>query len=183
MSTDHLHRNLSMRQLKLTVFSLSALALHCAPAHAQGCPAGTYPMSGNGVFTCLPDPNYNQQQQSPQSATPTPVRAWESHWGAIATDEPHGVVGSSSGVRSAEKAERKAIEDCKSKGGSNCKLQLSYSNGCGALLVGDKTFNLNWGGSEKEAIQKAMTVCTASDTGCHVYFTSCSQAARLSGIS
>ena len=127
---------------------------------------------------CAPIPGYGQQQQE-RHVTDAPSPKWESRWGAIATDEPKGVVGSSSGLLSSSKAENVAIDDCRSKGGSNCKLQLSYSNGCGALLVGDKTFNLNWGSTEEIAIQKAMTVCKASDTGCHVYFTSCSMPTLL----
>lgn len=155
------------------VLVISAVA---GAAYAQGCPAGTYPWSGNGVFTCLPDPNYNQQQESPQGNSARPVRGWESRWGAIATDEPHGIVGSARNASSEKAAKRVAMDDCKSKGGTTCTLQISYSNGCGVLIVGDNSFNLNAGGTEALAIQKAMDVCKAGDTGCHVHFTSCSQA-------
>ncbi|SFR90128.1 protein of unknown function [Dyella sp. OK004] len=155
-----------------TLFGLLAFQ---TPAFAQGCPAGTYPWSGNGVFTCLPDPSYNQQQQ-PQSTPSTLLGKWESRWGAIATDESNGVVGSSTGMLKEQQAKDAAIADCKTKGGATCKFAVSYANGCGAMVVGDKRFNVDRAATEQEAIKLSMKACSAEDTNCHVYFSSCSQA-------
>jgi len=166
--------------MKLRTFILSMLLFGLmafrVPAHAEGnCPPGYYPIGGQGVQGCAPYPNQGQQQQQPQNL---PSVVWESRWGAIATDEPHGVVGSSSGLTGENLARKLAMVDCRSKGGVNCTLQIVFSNGCGALLVGDKTFNLDVGETEGIAIQKAMDVCKDGDTGCHVYFTTCSPAVR-----
>ena len=166
-----------MKLLTLTLLLLGLLAFRM-PAHAEGnCPPGYYPIGGQGVQGCAPYPNQGQQQQRPQQPN-LPPAVWESRWGAIATDEPHGVLGSSSGLLSKSAAQDGAMADCKSKGGSNCVLQMTFSNGCSALTVGDKTFNLNVGETEAIATQKAMEVCKAGDTGCHVYFTTCSPSVR-----
>lgn len=166
-----------MKSVIALALLLGLLALQSV-AHAQGCPSGTYPWSGNGVFTCLPDSNYNQQQQQPsQNGAPkTPSAQWESRWGAIATDEAKGIVGSSTGLKKEKQAVDSAIANCKSKGGTDCKFAVSYANGCGAMVVGDKQFNVNRASTEQEAIQMSMRTCNAQDTNCHVYFTSCSQA-------
>jgi hypothetical protein len=88
------------------------------------------------------------------------------------------VIGSSNDALTENDAKAKAIADCKYKGGATCALKSTFSNGCGALLVGDKGFNVNSGATEEIAIQKAMDVCKASSTGCHVYFTTCSPSVR-----
>ena len=153
---------------------LALLTLHL-PLQAEGrCPPGYYPWDTPGVSSCIPIPGYNQQQQQPNP--PRPLGHWESRWGAIATDESNGVVGSSTGMLKEQQARDAAIADCKSKGGANCKFAVSYANGCGAMVVGDKRFNVDRAATEQEAIQLSMKACTADDTNCHVYFTSCSQA-------
>lgn len=68
------------------------------------------------------------------------------------------------------------MDDCKTKGGANCTLQVSYANGCGAVVVGDTVFNANWGHDEKEATKKGLQMCEKDSKNCHVYFTTCSQA-------
>jgi len=163
----------SLALLCLTV-AICALSTH---THAQvaGCAPGDISWSGGGVSTCLPG-NTPPPEPSP-TIQPLPPN-WESRWGAIVTDEPHGIVGASSEKLNASAAEASAVEDCKSKGGTDCTVRVSFSNGCGVLLVGDKTFNVNWGDSESTAIKKGMAVCTANDTGCHVYFKTCSPPVR-----
>ncbi|WP_266169273.1 DUF4189 domain-containing protein [Dyella subtropica] len=157
---------------------LLGITMSYAPAHAEGgCPPGQIPYSGTDIGSCGPIPGYNQQQQPQAPAVPPP--RWESRWGAIATDEPHGIVGASRNGLSEKAAKHDAIADCKSKGGVTCTMQISYSNGCGVLLVGDKTFNLNAGSTETIAVQKAMDVCKAGNASCQVYFTSCSPAQRV----
>lgn len=116
-------------------------------------------------------------QQSPQTPQPAPPQ-WASRWGAIATDGDKGVVGSASGSASRAIAEKTAMSDCQSKGGAPCKLQVSYANGCGALVVGDKVFDADWGNTKEEAIGKATKVCSAESANCHAYFTTCSPAVQ-----
>lgn len=167
-----------MKQLILITLLLGSLIFHLS-AHAEnGCPPGMIPYSGTAISSCGPTPPGYYQQNPPQAPAPPPPQ-WESRWGAIATDAPKGVIGSSSGVLTEDDAGTRAIADCKSKGGSTCTLKATYSNGCGVLLVSDKAFNVNWGPSESIAIQKGMEVCKTGGTGCRVYFTSCSPAVRV----
>jgi len=136
-----------------------------------GCQAGSGVCNG---------PQQLQQQQSVQQQAPqAPPEKWESRWGAIATDEPHGVLGSSAGISTGEGAGRVAINDCRIKGGIDCTLQVSYANGCGALVVGDKVFNANWGATVDEAVQKGLSMCKKASPNCHVYYTTCSPAVRV----
>jgi hypothetical protein len=166
-----------MKPLALMSLLLSLLIFHVF-AHADGnCPQGYYSIGGQDVQGCAPIPGYGQQQPSRDTAAPPPQ--WESRWGAIATDAPKGVIGSSSGAQTENNAETEAISDCRSKGGANCTLKATYSNGCGVLLVSDQAFNVNWGPTEAVAIQNGMEVCKKGGNGCRVYFTSCSPAVRI----
>jgi hypothetical protein len=111
------------------------------------------------------------QQQTPQ---------WESRWGAIVTDGSKAVLGVAHGKMSKPDAETFAMIDCRSKGGTQCKLQVSYANSCGVLVVGDQGFNASNAPTLDEAIQSSMKVCRADgDTGCHVYYSDCSPAERV----
>jgi len=174
-----------MKQLFLCAFLLALMLVHPS-GHAQTYPcagSGAGPgevvvgqtQAGNGVASFL----LCQSQDDAQGAAAQPQPQWSTRWGAIVTDEPHGIVGSSAGTASEALAERTAMIDCKAKGGVNCTKQISFSNSCAALLVGDKTFNVNSGETEAIASQKAMAVCTANDTGCQVYFKICSLPARI----
>ena len=159
------------------LFLLGLLIFHM-PAHAEGgCPPGMIPYSGTDINSCGPIPPGYYQQASQIPNTPSP--RWESRWGAIATDAPKGIIGSSSAALSEKDAGAKAIADCKSKGGATCTLKATYANGCGVLLVSDKAFNVNWGPTEAVAIQKGMEVCKTGGSGCRVYFSSCSPAAQI----
>jgi len=167
-----------MKLLTLTLLAL-ALLLFEVSARAEGnCPPGYYPIGGQGVQGCAPYPN----QAQPQQQRPAPAlqpQQWESRWGAIVTDGVKGVIGSASGMSGQAQAEQSAMADCQAKGGSDCKLAVSYANGCGAMVVGDKRFNVDRGSTEEAAIQASMKTCNAEDTNCRVYFTTCSLAKRI----
>lgn len=140
--------------------------------HAQGCPAGTYAWSGNGVFTCLPDPSYQQPNQQQQQAAQT--MKWADRWEALATDANTGTLGASSGMVSRSAAEKQALDDCRAKGGSDCKIQISNANGCMAMVLGDNLFNVQDGNSESEAVEKSMKQCKSADKNCKVFYSNCS---------
>lgn len=155
----------------------------CWPVHAQVFPCGGsepgvvvvgQTQSGQGVGSIPLCQTVEQTQNSKTQAA-----QWESRWGAITADVGHGVVGSSSGAPDANAAEHEAVADCQAKGGSDCKVQISFANGCDVMLTGKKTFNLNWGATQAEATQKAIQTCAANDTDCQVYFSTCSPPARL----
>lgn len=153
------------------------------PAHAQVYPcSGPGPGevvvgqtdAGNGVAPMLLCQRV-QTSQAPQ----TPQPQWQSRWGAIATDADKAAVGSATGLMTQDEAERSAVTDCLAKGGKDCKLQVSYANGCGAMVLGDKAFTVNFGNTEAEAIEKATSICSTSSSNCHAYFTTCSPAVRV----
>jgi len=160
----------------LLLILLGLLGFH-APVQAQtACPPGMIPYgTAQDQSVCGPAPNAQGSRQ-PSSA---PAILWETRWGAIATDGDKGVLGTAAGEKSENKASSTAIADCKAKGGSACKLQLTYSNGCGAMVVGSPGFSTAGAGTKEEAIQKSMAICGSDgDTACHVYYTECSQARR-----
>jgi hypothetical protein len=127
---------------------------------------------------CGPDPN--AQQQSPEQSAPAqpPIR-WAASWQAIATDTPKGVLGTSKDQANRQLAEVAALTDCRAKGGTDCTLQISYGNGCIAMVVGDRVMNMNGGGTEDEAAQKGLKMCNSADTHCHVYYSACSLPQRI----
>lgn len=151
---------------------LACLAGISITGHAQvACPAGWIPYSAT---SCGPAPG---AQAAP--AQQAPAVSWESRWGAIATDIPKGILGTASNVLSRKQAESTALSDCKAKGGANCIIQVSYSNSCGVMVVGDKVLNTNAAPTLKEATDKGMSMCSQSDTNCQVYFSDCSLAKRV----
>ena len=123
------HINLAGALLALSCFSIDV--------HAEGnCPPGSYPIGGRATAACAPIPGNGGQQQAPRA--PEPV--WEDRWGAMATDEPRGVLGAVTGYPNEQTAQQAALSDCKAKGGINCTLTNSYRNGCIALTVSDSSF-------------------------------------------
>lgn len=156
-------------------FLLSLLGLSKAGVvSAQGgCPPGQYPVSGEGWNYCAPIPVYDQSPTSSQPEQP-PTR-WKSRWGAIATDGVKGVLGTATGEADQSEAEQKALAQCHTKGGSACKIQTSYANGCAAMIVGNNGFSTAIGSTIEEAVSKGTKICRSDgDTNCHVYYTDCS---------
>lgn len=154
---------------------LNLLGFHSVAYAQTACPPGMIPYgTAQDQSVCGPAP-------SSQPAQPkAPAIVWESRWGAIATDGDKGVLGTSINEKSQKKAESKAMADCQAKGGSPCKLQISYSNGCGAMVVGSNGFSTAYAGTKEEAIEKSMAVCKSDgDSACHVYYTECSPAKRV----
>ncbi len=145
----------------------------------DGCPPGMIPANGTNINSCVPIPvGYysNQQQAQPQ---PPPPR-WARRWGAIATDEPKGVLGTATGMASRSDAEQSAIANCQAKGGAPCRLEIAYDNECVALVVSSKDYSINTGDTENAANQLAMKTCGSDgDPNCHVYYSACSLPARI----
>ncbi|QVX40699.1 DUF4189 domain-containing protein (plasmid) [Ralstonia solanacearum] len=148
-------------------------------AQAQtACPPGMIPYgTAQNQSVCGADPN--AQQQGPgQSAAPS-VR-WASNWQALATDTPKGILGISKDEPNRALAEVAALRDCRAKGGTDCTLQISYGNGCVAMVVGDRLMNMNGGITEDDATQKGLKMCRgAGDANCHVYYSACSLPQRI----
>jgi len=148
--------------------------------HAEGgCPPGLIPASGTNINSCVPIPPgyYNNQQGVQQPQPPQPL--WANRYGAIATDIPNRSGGISVNESDRSRAEQVAIANCQSNGGSNCSLEISYGNGCVALVGGKTGHNAKSGPTIEAATQAAMKVCDAADTHCQVTYAACSLAVRI----
>ncbi|HWX65266.1 MAG TPA: DUF4189 domain-containing protein [Rhodanobacter sp.] len=164
-----------MKSTSLQRLLTSLLLFAVGVAHAEdGCPSGQIPHSGTDPNSCGPiPPGYynNKPQQSPSR--------WVDHWGAIATYAPTGILGTSTNLPGQSQAEQSALADCQSKGGTTCKIQLSYRNQCAVVVVGDKGYNATPGATMDLANQAGMKVCSDADTNCHVYYSACSLPVRV----
>jgi len=131
---------------KRLLFALIACASWRVTAWSEGgCPPGQYPQQGQGWQACVPIPGSSTNTGSPKPQ-------WIEQWQAIATDAHNGVVGVSKDKASPDDSVQAAISDCKSKGGINCRIEISFGNGCVAMVFGNSLKNTQ-GGETKEAFQ------------------------------
>jgi hypothetical protein len=145
-------------------------------AHAEGgCPPGQYPQEGQGWRTCVPVPGANNAQQ-PLAAPPP---RWEDHWQAIATDKQKAVIGTSINNSSSDDSAQAAVSDCHAKGGVSCEVQITYRNGCVAMVVGKSLMNTQGESTLAEAEKSALAKCNEADTNCRVYYSSCNLPVRV----
>lgn len=148
--------------------------------HAEeGCPAGMLPANGNNINSCVPIPPGYYQQDRSHSANPPPMPLWEDRWGALATDTTTGVIGTATDMLSSDQAEKSAMNQCIKNGGTQCKSEGWYKDGCIALIVGDRNLNIQTGGSLNQAVDSGIKVCTKDDVNCHVYYSGCSLPVRI----
>lgn len=167
--------------MKNRYWLLSGLLLMSTVIHAEGnCPPGYYPTGApsgqGGPQSCAPIPEYNVEQQK---ALPQRQPKWVEQWMAIATDAVKGSLGTATDMTNRSQAERVAIADCRSKGGTQCKIDVSYANGCAAMVAGDMGYNVHGGPSLEEATILAMKTCTAATSNCHIYYSACSLPKRV----
>lgn len=158
---------------------IGLLLLTIRVVHGEGgCPAGFQPSgaapSPQNPVACRPIQNYDRQQ----TQRPPPPQ-WVTRWGAIAADSAKGILGTASSMADGPLAESTATADCRSKGGSNCTLQLSYGNQCAVVVVGDLGYNATQGITLDLAKQEGLRVCNQSDSHCHVYYSDCSLPQRI----
>ena len=170
--------------LYLTV-SLSLIFASGWARAEQGCPDGFTPnAAGTPGMQCIPiggqtRPGYG----SGGYPTSSPDR-WEKRWGAFTSDSVTGKVGVSSGVVTKRKAEKEAVQDCRTRGGSKCEVLLTFNNQCGAIASGD---NAKGGAyvavanapTKTEAAQMAVDNCNKRVGSCSVFLTECSYAERV----
>ncbi|WP_353506064.1 DUF4189 domain-containing protein [Variovorax fucosicus] len=141
-------------------------------ALAQQCPPGQIAYgSGPGLNTCGPD---NRQQQAPQR----PTEQWERRWGAIATG---GALGVATDKLSKQEASQTAMSDCAAKGGTNCKIEITYYNQCAVVVAAeDGSYNTPSNATLDGAIATGIKTCRdAGHSNCHVYYSACSLPVRI----
>lgn len=151
--------------------------IHAGTAFAAGgCPPGMIPYSGNDPNSCalIPAGYYSNRAAMP----PLPPE-WSSRWGAIATYVPIGVLGTSNNVSSEALTKTLAIEECKSKGGLSCKIEVTYDNKCAVVVVGDEGYVVTSRALQSESISAGLDVCGGENKHCHVFYTACSRPVRI----
>lgn len=153
-------------------FFLVGLMLVGVPVFAQ-CPAGI--PAGNNPLCIPPDNPNSPYYQSGGSAETVPVGRWEKRWGAFVIDDKVGL-GVSRDMPSKKIAQSAAMQDCQRKGGTQCKVQLVYSNQCGVIIEGDRGYNTARAPTVERATEAGLEVCNRSDRNCQVYFSDCTHA-------
>lgn len=162
---------------KVAVITLSALLI--APISVAlaegGCPAGQYPHNTPGLNTCIPIPAASQR-------LPTGPK-WKATWGAIAMDDDSGATGVTVGSKSERAAYKEALDRCRKKGATHCKVALTYTNQCASVArtttvsrTGQWQVALSSGADEAASGQAAMKDCRAKANGgaCELVYTDCS---------
>ncbi|MEQ7991730.1 DUF4189 domain-containing protein [Xanthomonas hortorum] len=151
---------------------------HFASAEG-GCPAGQYPIGGQGAVACAPIP-----QSQTQQAQPTPIGKWVKTWGAVALDRADtGAIGASVGKTSESAAQQDAIYNCIKGGGTECKGWTAYENQCIAVAEpykGEKSvpgsLQFVTGPSLEKIKGEASEKCTSKNNmTCRVFYSDCSE--------
>lgn len=150
---------------------IGLLLLLSGVAQAQDCPAGQYQAAPPDARTsiCAPIPRGKDGQ-------PVTPPAPATHWGAIATEEyvsEH--VGTVVDKPTKGDAEQAALAECTANGGKKCKIQISYGNGCAALLANDDGYQAYADVTLDHAVQTGTQTCNAAGHGaCRVVYSGCS---------
>ena len=149
-------------------------------AHAEGgCPPGMIPYSGTDISSCGPIPNYNQNSDQQQLAPPP---RWATRWGSIVIDyaKTNVGIGVSTNVETKELAEDIALQDCRAKGGTECKVNLTYHNQCVVVAAGFNYGNAQGAATIREASQLGLKDCRdAGASSCQIYYSACSLPERI----
>lgn len=171
-----IQRGVPMRIWKLCSAALAMAIIGTGAAYADGCPDGmiTNPVGAGGQPQCVPGANH-QNWGGGQNSGPNYAR----RWGAFASDAETAKVGFSTGMTSKRKAEKAALEHCRSKGGMKCEPMFSYYDQCGAVAWGPNSTGkgaITWGraGRVEEAQTLALQECSKESNQCKVFFAECS---------
>jgi hypothetical protein len=159
--------------LKLFFLALILLLLSGVVHAEDNCPEGYYPIGGGSPGApqgCAPIPGFDQGQQQ--------VKPPQPHWinlsGGVATDAKKGVLGTAINMASQAAAGEAALADCKAKGGTECQIDSTYTNGCVAMSAGDTAYKAKSGPTMDAAVKAATEICNAATSGCHIYYSACS---------
>mgnify|MGYP000880123412 CR=1 FL=1 len=125
----------------LRVALLPLLYLAISVAYAEGgCPAGMYPIGGQGVQGCAPIPGAQGAGASGTSSAPLPPRLlgeWIETWGALAGSIEGEEGGASVSELTEAAAREKSIANCERQGGGRCKVVFVYQNQCVSAVTSE----------------------------------------------
>jgi len=169
---------MSIRIVRFATIPVFCFAAFLAYAEG-GCPAGMYPIGGQGVQGCAPIPGASgsTSQQLP-ALPPRPTGQWHKTWGAMAIGRG-GDTGVSKGRDSKREAEEVALAQCATWGADDCKVMLAYENQCAAIATpkGSSTGSSFAGGPTVEsASETAMKSCREEGgMQCEIVYSDCSE--------
>jgi len=146
-----------------------------APVYADGgCPPGMAPFqfAPNQPTGCAPFAG-DRQRQIPE--------LWSDRSGAIALDWSHDILSGVTNMESVRAARASALDDCRSRGGTQCEIERSYTNGCAAVTVGDPDrFNSSAAATLERAVAIGMETCAnAGSRNCRTFYGACSFPERI----
>jgi hypothetical protein len=168
--------------MRFSYVYIFVLALYANISYAEGgCPAGQYPIGGQGAIECAP-----MSQGEATSSQPRPIGQWIKTWGAIAMGSINSVInyGVSSGKLSESAAREEALEQCSSHGETNCEVRLTYVNQCAAIstpeINGKPSGTIHFSGSATidAASADASSQCrkyNPSPAVCRVIYSNCTE--------
>lgn len=137
---------------------------------AQGaCPAGQYPVSGQGWNYCADIPGY----EKPSETHPSRNIVWMNKWLSLTVDTAKGVVSTGVSTDSQAASESVSMGDCVRQGGTNCRPKVTVMNGCIALAVGSSKMASDLAATVADAESKALRACSADDSTCKIYISKC----------
>jgi hypothetical protein len=153
------------------ILMLAGLGFSVSASAEGGCPAGSYPIGGQGVQGCAPIPSSG----STSSEGPRPNGRWIKTWGALAS-APNGASGASVGGRSKRDAAAEAVGLC---GAVGCKVDFTYYNQCAAVYV-PKTGRGGTSFGSSVTIEKAEEIAsnrcaTDGGIGCYKVYSACTE--------
>ena len=88
-------------------------------------------------------------------------------------------MGAAASKASKSKAQKAAMDECRSKGGAKCVIKLAYYNQCAVIVWGDRGYNLVNAETVEKAKQNAMQSCNNADVNCQIYYSACSLPERM----
>lgn len=92
----------------------------------------------------------------------------QSRYGAISYSAGDRVHGFSNNFRSRRSAERRALFECRRRGGRSCRVAIWFKNACGALAIGPNGYGSGWGTSLRIARGHALRSCRGYSRRCRV---------------
>lgn len=159
--------------MRIVLVLLLVIASQSVLAEGGSCPAGYYPIGGQGASGCAPIPGESTQTDGRDRPPPG---VWRKTWGAIAFSTSNGAVGLAAGQRTEQEAETAALLDCRAAGGgSGCWVDMRYHNQCAAIAWGINFGTASGAETKDIASERAIANCSKKTSSCKVVYVGCSE--------
>ncbi|PPT73861.1 hypothetical protein XaplCFBP3122_18950 [Xanthomonas arboricola pv. populi] len=133
------------------------------------CPIGTQ----MGSMQCIPD---TPEVQNQQAAPAEPTGEWIKTWGAIASSESSGEVGTAANKFSEDEAKSSATRQCALGGSVDCIINLVYQNQCAAFASSSVGTFFQASPTEERAMKLALRFCEKNHgLDCKIAYSECTK--------